>query len=290
MRWAAEGMLNPMGKPLAEEAWKRGIAFPDKMAELQQKAEDARIARVQTMQGQLDRLEMQLKDRALDREQRAILQTQAESLRVAIHNDLLPIRRLQAENAGNPLRNILLQQQIDKNERGQALTKPEKEELNALQRDVTALDSMEQTFKPEYAGYGLAGAPLRAGAAALGSWAPEIAQEANQWWSQYENLVEMPTRHALFGSALTATETNAWNRAKLIKPGSDPKVVMQAVRTLRAIAAKHRDVLAKAFEAEGKNMGSVRALTGEERTVVRTGTRKDGRKVIQYSDGTQEVQ
>lgn len=79
------------------------------------------------------------------------------------------------------------------------------------------------TFDDKFAGYGLSGLGNTAMTAArYGLTGPETLK-ASEWWQQYDRY-KNAVRHDLFGSALTATEQAAWNRAD-INPGMVPSTV-----------------------------------------------------------------
>jgi len=73
------------------------------------------------------------------------------------------------------------------------------------------------------------------GSKGIGS--PETQDQA-RWWNDYDLLYTLGRRNELFGSALTATEEAAWDKAN-ISPNSSPEAIRRGLKTLQEIAMNH---------------------------------------------------
>lgn len=69
------------------------------------------------------------------------------------------------------------------------------------------------------------------------AWAGEATREQAEWWSNYQNLYELPQRNEMFGSALTETEKQAWKDAN-IDPNMGAETIRNRLATLQTIAQK----------------------------------------------------
>jgi hypothetical protein len=63
----------------------------------------------------------------------------------------------------------------------------------------------------------------------------EPQQNQSLWWNEYDKLYTLPVRNQMFGSALTATEKQAWAQAN-ISPNSPPEVIKRGLQQMRRIA------------------------------------------------------
>ena len=111
--------------------------------------------------------------------------------------------------------------------------------LTSLETQAEALDSVNSSFKPEYGGFG--GAVSRIS----GTWNPvssKQADEAANWWKNYENQAALVERHEKFGTALSAGEQAAWKNAT-IAPGMNPQ-------TIKANLAKRAEIANTLYERQ----------------------------------------
>jgi hypothetical protein len=298
MRWAGKGMDNPLSQALAMEVWKSGVDFPEKMT-LQQDKNAARAQeKMRSLEAALQRTEMMMADKALDRAQRASLAEQRNTLTAAIANETLKARRegyaLQASLL--PYKIGALESKARESQRGKPLSDKDKAALLDSTASADRLNNLLNSFDDKFAGWGAAGPAVRFGANTVGSWAPEDYQKMDNWWGEFEMFSELPMRHEMFGAALTATEKQAWANAQRVRASKDPEKVRIALRDLISISKRVTERMRSSLLSEGKNMDSIDALTGgglnegEDRIEVRRGKRKsDGATVIEYSDGTREI-
>ena len=91
-----------------------------------------------------------------------------------------------------------------------------------------------ETFKPEYAGYSVGG-DLAMGAARIG-FPVAATPEAASWWQDYDRFKNL-VRNEMFGSALTATEKAAFEKAD-INPNMDPKLIGLNLKRQQQIATE----------------------------------------------------
>ncbi|MTW19449.1 hypothetical protein GJ689_24975 [Rhodoplanes serenus] len=142
--------------------------------------------------------------------------------------------------------------------KSEATTKPRQLSMS----DITKLDEeggkfqnlsgFADTFKPEYAGYGASWIGDAANAA--GRYLPQgvvgkTAAEGASWWQNYDRYKNV-VRNELFGSALTATEKSAFERAD-INPGMTPDQITRNLRRQREIATNGLRRKANAMIAAG---------------------------------------
>jgi hypothetical protein len=116
--------------------------------------------------------------------------------------------------------------------------------LANLAGDSAGTMQVMASFKPEYAGGALV-TPLKNYAARYGL-GSDKAKEAAQWWSDYEKMFALPERHAMFGSAFTETEKNAW-RAANITPNMTAEQITTKLATLHQIIKNHTVPLVRAL-------------------------------------------
>lgn len=81
-----------------------------------------------------------------------------------------------------------------------------------------------------------------------------------QWWQDMDAL-QNQTRHALFGSALTATELKAWEKTS-ITPRMSAKQIEQNLQRRMEIEARAASKLGRAYEAAGYNKAQITELLG----------------------------
>lgn len=124
------------------------------------------------------------------------------------------------------------------------------------------------TFKPEFGGMG------GLAKSTMGTWLGGNTEAAN-WWKDYAKNTQLIERHAMFGSALTASEKSAWRDAD-IAPGMSPRLIQENLTKRQALSSKMygrmRDQYSKsgynvddAFPAEG--VAPAAAPAGVTRTI-----------------------
>jgi hypothetical protein len=110
--------------------------------------------------------------------------------------------------------------------------------------------SFADSFKDEFAGYG--GEAIGNAATWMGRYTPILpgaaSKEASGFWQEYDKY-KNKARNDMFGSALTATEQAAFERAD-INPGMDPKIVRKNLdvqrQALKSAAVKKANALIQA--------------------------------------------
>lgn len=168
-------------------------------------------------------------------------------------------------------------------------------ELKALQDENAAVANIKRlsdSFQDEYAGRGVLGNAPVAIAQQLGSSGSTKQQKLATWWQDYRDTVENIKRKTLAGVAVTPTEKRLFDISQTIKPGTAPAVVREKFNKVMAEARQRLEGHIESREAAGYQPEALAPLAPEagptERRAVRTGKTKDGRKVVQYSDGTIE--
>lgn len=144
-------------------------------------------------------------------------------------------------------------------------------DLTSAGEGFTNSQRLVETWKPEYQtgqidmgfGIGKKGVPgagdvlNKAARYGIGS---EAAGEAANWWQDYQAF-KNTIRHALFGSALTATEKAEWEKA-IVNPSMDPSLVAKNLERQHAAAQRAASKLANVYVAQGKNPQEIEAALG----------------------------
>lgn len=111
------------------------------------------------------------------------------------------------------------------------------------------------TFKPEYGGKTVLGDLSNTYKRVMGDTTGQA-----QWWQDMDTL-QNQTRHALFGSALTATELKAWEKTS-VTPRMDPDQITANLKRRQEIEARAASKLARAWAAGGYSQTQIRELLG----------------------------
>lgn len=254
---ATEMTMLPQAKAVGNMYLQQGAAFPEKIAQLKEKAETS-----------LKELGMRLEDKGLDRNVRIQLAQQMDDTKRYLGELNASTQRMVAGMHQATQRAI-----AGNNPDGKPLTQGETKAIMEANDMATELRQLGTTFTDDKAGYGALGDTARKAAGILGSWAPKDVQDTNAWWAAYEQLSELPTRNKIFGAALTVPETVLWNQARMIKPGADPAEVRKAVTHMTGIMQSKADRLGASAVAGGKSPAAVEAITGKNPTTgASTGT------------------
>jgi hypothetical protein len=165
---------------------------------------------------------------------------------------------------------------------GNRPTKPlpgkEADTLQELNASLRSINEVSKQFKNKYAGQSIAGRGVNWVGQIFGSAASDAIQEQNNFWATFKMLVELPTRHKFFGSALTPTEARSWAEAQNLGPGTSPEIIQQKFEWMQNLAHKKLAERAGARKAEGVYSGeAIDAMTDElggEGAAPAAGTRK----------------
>ena len=102
------------------------------------------------------------------------------------------------------------------------------------------------SFKPEFGGMG------GLAKSTMGTWLGGNTEAAN-WWKDYAKNTQLIERHAMFGSALTASEKSAWRDAD-IAPGMNPKLIQENLTKRQALSAKMYGRMRDQYSKAGYNV------------------------------------
>jgi len=111
------------------------------------------------------------------------------------------------------------------------LTSGEVEKITGLDNSLGTQMRLMETFKPEYAGYGVKFAGDIANT--IGSTFGGDKQSQAEWWAAHE-ANDNVARNALFGASLTAGEKAAWDKTS-ISPAMNPSMVENRMRERAAL-------------------------------------------------------
>lgn len=140
-------------------------------------------------------------------------------------------------------------------ELGKALPNPA---INALASAGSAAEDSRRlaaSFQPEYGGKWLLGDMANTYKRVVGDKTGQA-----QWWQDMDAR-QNQVRNALFGSALTATELAAWNKAS-VSPRMDPEQIQANLTRQQEIEARAASKLARAYESGGYNKQQIKELLG----------------------------
>jgi hypothetical protein len=85
-------------------------------------------------------------------------------------------------------------------------------------------------------------------------------KDAATWWQQYDQYANV-ARNKLFGSALTATEYNAWKSATIV-PGMDPTMIRKNLRIQKEQTEKAARKLGLSLTQEGYGRETIETQLG----------------------------
>ncbi len=191
-----------------------------------------------------------------------------------------------------------------KDAKGKALPSPAVTKLAGMADAVESTERAVQGFKPEYGGKLVLGRLSNT----IGKLAGDDTGQV-QWWQDFDTA-QNQARHALFGSALTATEKAAWEEIS-INPRMDSREIQKNLARRQQLEANAASKLARAYAAGGYNKDQIRELLGASADyletpaapaggtkakggnhgpIVRTVRLKNGKTGIEYADGTRVTQ
>ncbi|MBA2690072.1 MAG: hypothetical protein H0U63_04650 [Burkholderiales bacterium] len=133
-----------------------------------------------------------------------------------------------------------------------------------------SINSFSDTFKPEYAGHTILGDAVNVAGRNL----PEVAvgksaADGATWWQGYDRFKNV-VRNELFGSALTAPEKAAFEKAD-INPRMNPKQIQKNLSIQQAIADKALRNKAGAMLSAGYKLDTVAKAYGVDPRMIAGG-------------------
>jgi hypothetical protein len=114
-------------------------------------------------------------------------------------------------------------------------------------------------------------------------------KQRSDWWMKYYNWSN-DLRAGKFGLTLTANELEAFQKSAPKESDSDD-TIRQAIKSQLKMLEDKINSRMGSLEAGGYNTRQAKELIGDtkrQKKVVRTGKTRDGKKVVQYEDGTVE--
>lgn len=242
--WAAQGLKNPLSRSIAQASLQDNIVnAPIRQEKAQQRLdqitetnkrydadrEARRALQAERLASAYEIALMRSKDQSLNREQRQQFFDQANDLKV---------RLLEMTQSGQDRRN---QANIDSRIEaakikanaaagGKPLTDKQRKEMAEAGESLYKIQSLVDDFQDDYVGAKAATMNLLSpyGEIIPGFKADESDVKRIDWWKRW-NEVSNVERHALFGSALTKTEMEAWKR-QTITDTTDVNVVKAALQ------------------------------------------------------------
>lgn len=139
---------------------------------------------------------------------------------------------------------------------GKALPSSGVKELANAGESVEGTKRLRDTFKTDYGGKTILGGMSNTLGRIFGD---ETGQA--QWWQDMEQL-QNQTRHDLFGSALTKTELDAWNKTS-VNPRMHPNEIAKNLQRRQEIEARAASKLARSYRAAGYNESQIREILGD---------------------------
>lgn len=193
---------------------------------------------------------------------------------------------------GGPEDPAYLRQKTEATDKGRQMSITDITKLSEEGQKYADLGRFSTTFKPEYAGY--RASVIGDIANAAGRNLPEsvvgknVAEGANWWqgYDRYKNVV----RNDLFGSALTATEQAAFQRAD-ITPGMEPKQIERNLALQQKIVENGLKRKAAAMVQAGYDPKAIGAAYGVDLGGLGVNTQRRGaptqpaQQPAQFTDG-----
>lgn len=149
---------------------------------------------------------------------------------------------------------------IAKPKAARALQTGDKAAIEDLASTVESIGYLEQQFRPEFAGGGPLGGVATSVYQKLGSAGTEGMQKDAAFWAEWDKLVNLPERNAIFGASLSAGEKSSWEGARTIKPGSSPDLIRAQLQRMKQIAASKLGARTGALKEEGYDPEAIDTL------------------------------
>jgi hypothetical protein len=138
---------------------------------------------------------------------------------------------------------------------GKALPSPAVKELGAAGTSVENTKRLAGSFKDDFGGKYILGDMANKFGRVFGD---DTGQ--SQWWQDMD-AQQNQTRHELFGSALTKTELNAWEKTS-VTPNMNPTQIKENLARRAEIESRAASKIARAYQAAGYNKAQIAELLG----------------------------
>ena len=190
---------------------------------------------------------------------------QLESPQQKLANELIAAEarsKLPYTPEGTRLAAIKLEQ--EKAKMGKALPSPAVTSLSAVGAAVEDTSRSKRTFKDEYGGKTIMGRLSNTIGKLVGDDTGQV-----QWWQDYDSAQNL-ARNALFGSALTNTEKEAWEMIA-VNPRMDADEIKKNIDRKQALEARAASKLGRAYAAGGYSKDQIKELLGDAAVYLESG-------------------
>ena len=190
---------------------------------------------------------------------------QLESPQQKLANELIAAEarsKLPYTPEGTRLAAIKLEQ--EKAKMGKALPSPAVTSLSAAGAAVEDTSRSKRTFKDEYGGKTIMGRLSNTIGKLVGDDTGQV-----QWWQDYDSAQNL-ARNALFGSALTNTEKEAWEMIA-VNPRMDADEIKKNIDRKQALEARAASKLGRAYAAGGYSKDQIKELLGDAAVYLESG-------------------
>lgn len=190
---------------------------------------------------------------------------QTESPQQKLANELIAAEarsKLPYTPEGTRLAAIKLEE--EKARMGKALPSPAVTSLSAAGAAVEDTSRSKRTFKDEYGGKTIMGRLSNTIGKLVGDDTGQV-----QWWQDYDSAQNL-ARNALFGSALTNTEKEAWEMIA-VNPRMDADEIKKNIDRKQALEARAASKLGRAYAAGGYSKDQIKELLGDAAVYLESG-------------------
>ena len=190
---------------------------------------------------------------------------QLESPQQKLANELIAAEarsKLPYTPEGTRLAAIKLEE--EKAKMGKALPSPAVTSLSAAGAAVEDTSRSKRTFKDEYGGKTIMGRLSNTIGKLVGDDTGQV-----QWWQDYDSAQNL-ARNALFGSALTNTEKEAWEMIA-VNPRMDANEIKKNIDRKQALEARAASKLGRAYAAGGYSKDQIKELLGDAAVYLESG-------------------
>ena len=190
---------------------------------------------------------------------------QLESPQQKLANELIAAEarsKLPYTPEGTRLAAIKLEE--EKAKMGKALPSSAVTSLSAAGAAVEDTSRSKRTFKDEYGGKTIMGRLSNTIGKLVGDDTGQV-----QWWQDYDSAQNL-ARNALFGSALTNTEKEAWEMIA-VNPRMDADEIKKNIDRKQALEARAASKLGRAYAAGGYSKDQIKELLGDAAVYLESG-------------------